>query len=238
MLGISRPGRRLLAFVLAGGLAACAATSQRFAPPPPAGVPNLYDATRQVDAYLGDGRYDADVAKVAGAARAWMERRAATAVRPAIVLDIDETALSNWTAYRLNGWARVVDGGCDLERGPCGLRAWQALGRAPALAPTLALVRRARELGVAVFFVSGRPPALRDATERNLHDQGYEWDGLTLLPAGAKFASAVDFKAPARRAIAERGYTILLSMGDQTSDLDGGFAERTFKLPNPVYYLP
>ena len=27
-------------------------------------------------------------------------------------------------------------------------------------------------------------------------------------------------------------------MGDQESDLSGGYAERTFKLPNPVYYLP
>jgi hypothetical protein len=50
--------------------------------------------------------------------------------------------------------------------------------------------------------------------------------------------SAVDFKAPERRKIKERGYTIVLSLGDQESDLKGGYAERTFKLPNPVYYLP
>ena len=58
------------------------------------------------------------------------------------------------------------------------------------------------------------------------------------MPEGATFASAADFKAPERRKLTERGYTILLSMGDQQSDLDGGFAERTFKLPNPVYFLP
>ncbi len=84
----------------------------------------------------------------------------------------------------------------------------------------------------------GRPPELREATERNLREQGYEWDGVVLQPAGATFASAVDFKAPERKKIAEQGYTILLSMGDQQSDLDGGYAERTFKLPNPVYFLP
>jgi HAD superfamily, subfamily IIIB (Acid phosphatase) len=61
---------------------------------------------------------------------------------------------------------------------------------------------------------------------------------VILLPEGAHFASAVDFKAPERRKIAEQGYTILLSMGDQQSDLDGGYAEHTFKLPSPVYYLP
>jgi acid phosphatase len=58
------------------------------------------------------------------------------------------------------------------------------------------------------------------------------------MPEGTKFPSAVEFKAPERRRIAEQGYTILLSMGDQQSDLAGGYAERTFKLPNPVYYLP
>jgi acid phosphatase len=61
---------------------------------------------------------------------------------------------------------------------------------------------------------------------------------LILLPDGAHFVSAVDFKAPERRKIKERGYTIVLSLGDQESDLKGGYAERTFKLPNPVYYLP
>jgi hypothetical protein len=48
----------------------------------------------------------------------------------------------------------------------------------------------------------------------------------------------VDFKAPERRKISEQGYTIVLSLGDQDSDLEGGYAERTFKLPNPVYFLP
>jgi acid phosphatase len=94
------------------------------------------------------------------------------------------------------------------------------------------------ELGVAVFFISGRPPHLREATERNLRQEGYQWTAVLLLPEGAHFTSAVDFKAPERRKIAEQGYTIILSLGDQESDLKGGFAERTFKLPNPVYYLP
>jgi acid phosphatase len=175
---------------------------------------------------------------VASQARTYLERRAPAVTKPAIVLDIDETSLSNWPAYRINGWGRVVNGPCDLEKGPCGLRAWQGMARSKALEPTLALTRRARELGVAVFFISGRPPNLREATERNLREQGYQWTGVVLLPEGARFPSAVEFKAPARRRIAEQGYTILLSMGDQESDLAGGYAERTFKLPNPVYYLP
>ena len=91
---------------------------------------------------------------------------------------------------------------------------------------------------MAVFFISGRPPGLLEATERNLREQGYQWTGVTLLPEGAHFASAADFKAPERQRITEQGYTIVLALGDQESDLIGGYAERTFKLPNPVYYLP
>lgn len=232
----------LLALAGCGGVhrppAATRPPATAAAAPAPAAVPDLFEAQRQVDEYIRHGRYDADVARVAADARAWLEKRAPTAVKPAIVLDIDETSLSNWPAYQVNGWSRVVRGPCDLTNGPCGLRAWQAMEQAPALAPTLALARRARELGVAVFFISGRPPNLQLATERNLRAQGYTWTQVVLQPAGVKFASAVDFKAPERRKIAMQGYTIVLSMGDQDSDLAGGYAERTFKLPNPVYRLP
>ena len=201
-------------------------------------LPNLYEVEQQVDAYIRSGGYDADVARVAGDAKTWLEEGARTAAKPAIVLDIDETSLSNWPAYRLNGWGRVVSGACDLKQGPCGLRAWQALGQSKALAPVLSLAQRAHDLGVAVFFISARPAELRAATERNLREQGYQWDGVIVLPQGASFASATDFKAPERRKLSERSYTILLSIGDQNSDLAGGYANRTFKLPNPVYFLP
>ena len=226
------PGVAVLCLLTASAIAGCShATSS-------AAVGNLFDAQRRVEQYIASGRYEADFAKVAHEAKAYVERRAASATRPAIVLDIDETSLSNWPAYKANGWGRVLDGGCNLEQGPCGIRAYQGLAQAKALTPTLELVTRAKALGVAVFFISARPSALREATERNLRDQGYVWDGVIVLPEGARFTSAVDFKAPERKRIAERGFSILLSMGDQDSDLRGGYAERTFKLPNPVYFLP
>jgi acid phosphatase len=220
--------------LLAGAIwsAACASS------PSPRPVANLYDVQQQIERYISSGQYERDFARVAASAQAYLERRAHEASQPAIVLDIDETSLSNWPAYRANGWGRVVNGECNLESGPCGLRAWQALGRSEALKPTLALATKAKALGVAVFFISGRPPDLQEATERNLREQGYQWDEVILLPPNRRFASASDFKAPARKSIADRGYTILLTMGDQESDLKGGYAERTFKLPNPVYFLP
>jgi len=248
---MTKRNHRLRAISLVTGVLACTvacatSSSSQITTPPAAidttvaaaGVPNIYDAQRLVEQYIVSGRYEEDVTKVVASARAWLDQRSKTAAKPAIVLDIDETSLSNWPAYRLNGWVRITNGGCDLQQGPCGLRAWQALAQSKAIAPTLALARHARELGVAVFFITGRPANLRQATERNLKDEGYEWTGVILQPEGAQFASAVDFKAPERRKLTEQGYTIVLSMGDQQSDLTGGYAERTFKLPNPVYYLP
>jgi acid phosphatase len=211
--------------------AACAAL--------PGAVVNIYDAQQSVDRYISSGKYDTDFAQVVSEASTWLEERAPQVTRPAIVLDIDETSLSNWAAYKVNGWVRIVNGECNLEQSPCGLRAWQASARAPALKPTLELVKRAKALGVAVFFITGRPANLREATETNLRQQGFEWEQVILQPQGGRpFASAADFKAPERKKIADRGYTIVLSLGDQQSDLSGGFAERTFKLPNPVYFLP
>jgi acid phosphatase len=221
--------RLALAVVLCSS--ACA-SAPRAAP-----VPDLSEAKKQVEAYVESGRYEADVAAVTRAAQEYLEKRAREVRRPAVVFDIDETALSNWPAYKANGWVRIVEGGCDLENGPCGLRAWEAMGRSKAIPPTLALARRAHDLGVAVFFITGRPENLRDATERNLREEGYATDRLILFPEGPRPASAADFKAPERRKLTEEGYTILFTIGDQQSDLSGGYAERTFKLPNPVYFI-
>jgi hypothetical protein len=38
--------------------------------------------------------------------------------------------------------------------------------------------------------------------------------------------------------IQEKGYTVVVNIGDQFSDLAGGHTERVFKLPNPYYFIP
>ena len=103
----------------------------------------------------------------------------------------------------------------------------------------MALVETAREQGVAVFFITGRPESQREATERNLRTTGYDgFAGLAMVADGQRFASAADFKAPRRAAIEADGYTIIANVGDQPSDLAGGHAERAFLLPNPFYRIP
>ncbi len=41
-----------------------------------------------------------------------------------------------------------------------------------------------------------------------------------------------------RAHIESLGYDIVGNFGDQFSDLKGGYADHTFKLPNPNYFLP
>jgi len=203
-----------------------------------AAPPSLVETKREVGAYVDSGRYEAEVAAVVDQARTFLESRARRGGKLAIVLDVDETALSNLPSLRANDWGFIVSGPCDLPRGPCGLGAWIAMARSEPIRPVLALARLARERGVAVFFLTGRPERLRAATERNLQAAGYEWTGVRLKPDALNTQSAVEFKAPERKKLVDEGYTIIVNMGDQMSDLEGGFAERTYKLPNPFYFVP
>jgi acid phosphatase len=225
-------GARVLALLLA--LVGCAGT----APAPIAATPSLVEAKRQVREYVASGRYEADIAAVAEQARGYLERRARGGRSLAIVVDIDETALSNLPSLRANDFGFIVLGPCDLERGPCGFLAWAQMAQAEPIKPVLALVQLARERGVAVFFLTGRPERLRAATERNLRAAGYTWTAVLLKPDDLVIKSAVEFKAPERRRLVDQGYTIIVNIGDQMSDLEGGHAERTYKLPNPFYFVP
>jgi len=222
---------------LALQIGGCAATGAQRTPTV-AAVPNLAEAKRQVSEYVDSGRYEADIAAVAEQARTFLEARAERSGKLAIVVDIDETALSNLPSIRANDYGFIIAGPCDLPRGPCGLFTWIGMARAEPIKPVLALVRLARERGVAVFFLTGRPERLRAATEANLRAAGYEWTGLLLKPDDLTTKSAADFKAPERKKLQDQGYTVIVNIGDQMSDLDGGFAERTYKLPNPFYFIP
>ena len=198
--------------------------------------PNLGDLKQQARTYHDTGAYERDLAAAAAAARAYVEDRAGEVERPALVLDIDETALTNWPEIEVNDFGYIPNGPCRMPKGPCGVRAWELLGRAKPIVPTLELFDAAKTKGVAVFFVTGRDETERPATERNLRAAGYRgWTALIMRPAGVHTASAADFKAPERAKIAAKGYTIIANVGDQPSDLEGGYAERSFLLPNPFY---
>jgi len=208
--------------------------------PAPAAAPiNLGDLKLQITQYKQSGAYDRDVAAVLVKARQYVERRAPVVRMPALVLDIDDTSLSSWPRIQANDYGGITNGLCNLPAGPCGQIAWQQSAQAEAIVPTLELFKAARAKGVSVFFITGRREMLRAATEANLRKAGFvDYTGLILRPEGPPTPSVVDYKSSERAKIAAQGFTIIANVGDQPSDLAGGYAERTFLVPNPFYRIP
>jgi predicted secreted acid phosphatase len=56
--------------------------------------------------------------------------------------------------------------------------------------------------------------------------------------AAAASCPTIQYKSGTRAYIESLGYEIVANFGDQFSDLIGGFADKTFKMPNPNYFLP
>ena len=194
---------------------------------------NLSDIKTELMEYHDSGQYLSDVAAMADDAQRCMVEKREGVVEPALVLDIDETALSNYE------WMVSVD---FLRNSPLlsNLFAQQADKAAtPGLAPTLKLYRAARQADVTVFFITGRSTALQQVTEENLRKVGYTEFGPSIFhPPGQPQPSVVPYKSGARAKISEQGYTIIANVGDQNSDLEGGYGECQHKLSNPYYYIP
>jgi predicted secreted acid phosphatase len=231
---------RLAMLFLFVQLASCAITEQSGFVGVRSQPANVGDAGTAARAYHNSGAYPRDLQLVAHEATSWIKARAPSAHQPALVLDIDETALSNWEIIKRDDFGRPISGPADItSAGPWGWAAWDQLGRDPAIEPTLEVFRVARAANVTVFFITGRPESQRAATERNLRAVGYkDYAKLFMVPNGAHFASAVDFKMPVRIQIEQLGFTIIANMGDQPSDLLGGHAEKKFLLPDPFYRVP
>jgi acid phosphatase len=179
------------------------------------------------------GCYAKDIDRQADRAIAFLRQRAAHR-RPqeklALVLDIDETTLSNYQ--------EIVT--ADFAYDSRTFNAWVDSAKAPAISGTLRLYREAQGLGVSVFFLTGRTEAQRAATEQNLQSQGFQnWQQLVLRPAAQASETALVYKSAARAQVAAQGYTIVLNVGDQWSDLRGKpEAEFSVKYPDPFYFVP
>jgi acid phosphatase len=204
---------------------------------------NLDDLKKQLKEYRACtctcGCYAKDLDHQADIAIAFLRRRAKSSKdapagrdgkKLALVLDIDETTLSNWEEMEK----------ADFAYDSKAFNAWAETAQAPAIAGTLRLYKEAQKLGVSVFFLTGRPEEQRAATERNLRSQGFtNWQQLMLRAPEQKPLSAVAYKSAERVKIVEQGYMIVESVGDQWSDLKGKpEAEFSVKYPNPFYLIP
>ncbi|MGW5125605.1 HAD family acid phosphatase [Streptomyces sp. NPDC004069] len=164
--------------------------------------------------------------------------------KPAIMFDIDDTLLLsldyekryNYT-YNSASWNDYV------------MRADR-----PAVPGTPDLVQYAKQKGVEVFYNSGLNEAQRSAAVENLKKVGADVNldsaHMFLKDAanppsylkdcatpGTWTCTTVQYKGGTRKHIEDLGYNIIANIGDQYSDLDGGHAEQTFKLPNPTYFV-
>lgn len=203
---------------------------------PPANVGKAIEAAMT---YYENGAYQHDFNQVVKRAQKDLEREYAHFPHPAIVLDIDETTLSNWPEMYANRLGYIVDGPCDhLPSGPCGDKAWMERGEAPSFVSMRSFIKKAQELHVAVFFITGRSEAYRHSIEKNLHREGiFGWTHLFMRPIG-NHQPAELYKTPLRAEIEKQGYTILVNVGDQPNDLSGGYTRHRYLLPNPFYTVP
>jgi hypothetical protein len=179
------------------------------------------------------GCYAKDLDHQADRAIATLRARAAHR-RPneklALVLDIDETSLSNYEEMSK----------ADFAYDSAVFHSWINAAKATAIPGTLRLFQEAQRLNVSVFFITGRAESEREATERNLREQGYQnWQQLFMRPPALASQPMHIFKSGARAAIATQGYHMVLNVGDQWSD-DRGKPQAEFfvKYPDPFYLIP
>ena len=188
--------------------------------------PNLQPHKQQVRSYIESGDYLREIEAVVALARAWIEQRVGRGgAKLTVVFDLDETLWSNWPLIKRQDFGYVP---AEWDR-------WVEDGRAPATEPVRDLFLTARRLGVDVVLITGRRERDRAGTERNLRAIGCtDYTLLIFAPDNDTRTSAV-FKTAVRQKLVADGRTLIANIGDQASDLSGGFAERAFKLPNPFY---
>ncbi|TMU96869.1 HAD family acid phosphatase [Streptomyces sp. DASNCL29] len=151
--------------------------------------------------------WKSDVDKVIDQALPYIQQRIQNGggQKQAIVLDIDNTSLETY---------------------------FQWFPPTPAVERVLELSRYASERGVGIFFITARPDLLDQVTRGNLVHVGYPITGLYQRSLGDVLGDPAEYKTAKRAEIESLGYTIIANIGNNQSDLVGGHAERTFKLPD------
>ncbi|MGM9384397.1 HAD family acid phosphatase [Streptomyces antibioticus] len=178
---------------------------------PATGTPTVATASVTAAAAAEDVDYatwQADVRAVMDQARPYLEQRIATTTpgeKKAIVFDIDNTTLE-------------TDFGFSYPQ--------------PANKPVLDIARYAQDRGVALFFVTARPGILSGVTDYNLKTVGYKVNGLYVRGFLDLFKDVAAYKTAQRVDIEKKGYTIIANIGNSATDLSGGHAEKTYKLPD------
>jgi predicted secreted acid phosphatase len=153
-------------------------------------------------------QWQSDVSAVTWPAYEYIQQRideASSTSNMAIVLDIDNTSLEN---YYKGGW------------------------QVPATQQVLGIAQAAEAQGVKVFFITARPDVLDVYTKWNLEEDGYPIDGYYSRNPIQLFESVQKFKTGVRAKLESKGYDIIANIGNNWVDINGGYADSTWKLPD------
>jgi hypothetical protein len=153
--------------------------------------------------------------------------------KPALMLDVDETALSNmWKVLQEPNLA----GNGDVRN------ASAETGDDTVIEATQKLYKEAIANNITVFFMSARSNSERDFTADNLKSTGYTQYERLILATNGSTLGAGEYKTDNREKLRAEGWTIITNVGDQFSDInasDGSPDEPcSYKLPNPYYFIP
>lgn len=234
-----------------------AATADNSVPRSDKEIPNLTNVVNDIKAYYGDtvdasgehyasatGNYAKQLAGIEAKAKSYLAHadrdRHGAHGKAAIVLDVDDTSLLTYN-YELE---------VGFNYTPASNQAYLDTKNMAAVFGMDTLADWAADQGITVFWITGRPEAQRADTVRNLTAVGYRAPADTAhlylknsanppayLSCGST-CTTIQYKSGTRAHIESLGYHIIGNFGDQYSDLSGGYADKSFKLPNPMYYLP
>lgn len=187
---------------------------------------------QEMTQYVESGKYFQEISAELNKAKKYLDIqiRNRKNAKLAIVLDVDETALSNFDHLKRMHFTGNTEA----------FTAAYLLGESSAIEPTLKFYQYAVNHNVKVFFVTGRPdtPEISTITVMNLKRAGYHtFENIYMRPIENDKITSAEFKEEARKDITRKGYEIILTIGDQVSDITGGFTEAKVKLPNPFYEL-
>ncbi|CAN4100127.1 unnamed protein product [Withania somnifera] len=149
------------------------------------------------------------------------------------VFDVDDTVLSNLPFFARPDIPFGSDSFGTLEFGE-----WLAAGNMPAIPSIFRVYNTVLSLGIKPVFLTGAPEYFREARTLNLKRVGYSnWLKL-ILKGDNDPTSAIEYKSIKRTELVKEGYRIVGNTGDQWTDLIGeNVGARTFKVPNPMYYV-
>jgi len=198
-------------------------------------------AADHLDKALKEANWDALVPEERG--------NAAKGLKPAVVLDVDETVLDN-SPYQ----ARLVRDGTEYDE--LSWDQWVAEKKAKPVPGVVDFAKAATEKGVTLVYISNRAVHLKDATLANLRAVGLPvaddsvFLGLGTVVPGCEQAGS---EKNCRRRLAGQQYRVLMQFGDQLGDFvevtantpqgraalleqyHDWFGERWWMLPNPTY---